>query len=795
MEPLTYQEALYYAAKLNLPIIPVCPPDHQGMSQKHQDTCTSPGKRPLIKAWQKAKSPTHQQINKWFSKNEHLNLGLVLGRASNIIAIDRDGEDGDKYLKEMSKGDLPKTWQFTTPGGGMRYLYAIPDGLRLQKYSKASSTEVHSECALLGEGQMTVLPPSVHVNGKRYEWCEGHHPSEIEIAQAPSWMIKLMSRNKASFSSSEEFSSQAEETLEILARRCPRFAEEWRTQQKKGLDEERWFRWSSLLVSTDQCEAAKTFSMASTKHNLRSEKRIEELKNMSRSAMVRCTTIGCNAEQISTCFGKKVRVNEHGEITNSPGTFIQPTKIKNAFKQPTNDYDYLKDIGFTFKKGAKVPNGVNGNKFARHILAHFDFLYTSGERFYLFEDGLWKFKDYNQVSRILRELLHRYVPDIWTLNLETKYLEALKREAKRVEHLDSNRHYINLKNGMLNLKTFKLEPHQKEFYSSIRVPIQFDETATCPTFMKFLEEVFEGDQERIKLTAQIFGYCLTAETRAQKAFIFFGKGSNGKSVLADVLVQLCGTENVSAVSLKELEHGFSRYELVDKLLNLSTENEVGSGGLNTQYFKAVVSGEPIRVERKHEQGFMYKPFCKLVFALNNLPYSKDKSFGFQRRLIIVPFNKTFEGKKADVHLPEKLKEELPGILNFALGGLKELRESQFQFVECKAVKQAIEDYAEKLNPIRKFVNETFQPASVNHRVFNRNIRKRFLDWCEENGHSSQYSQTTFLNTLKDILTEKKIPFDIGKSGGQRYISGIRLVEVEQEAEEDELEELDDINLL
>jgi P4 family phage/plasmid primase-like protien len=773
---------LYYSKELNLPVFPVCSPDYHKRTSRHDAACNRPGKKPLVKEWQKATVPNEEQIDKWMKKIPDCNIGLLLGKASGLCGIDVDGEEGEALLTEMSNGNLPLTPQFTTPNGGIRYLYRIPSGFTMRKYTLSGSA-AHAECALLGEGQMTVLPPSKLAKGS-YTWVTGRSPDDVPFADAPAWMIERMTKQQPS----SQQPDTVQHVLDTLTMSCSQFANDWLIQQTTGLPEMDWFHWISLFTNAGHTETAHAFSATSAKHNANSDNRIRQL-SQKQCGLVRCATIGCTEEQIKACFAGSLRTNKKGEIINSPGSFIRRPDTSKL------DQSELEEIGFLFKYDK--PFGINGNLFASHILKHHDLLYTAGERFYLWEKGVWKYIDGNELSRKLRQFLHQYVPNLWTLKIEESYLEALKREAPRVDRLDANRQYLNLENGMLNLKTFELEPHQKEFYSSIRIPIVYDASATCPTFHQFLLDVFEGDQERIDLTGEILGYCLTAETKAQKAFLFYGKGSNGKSVLADIVMQLCGKENCSTVPLPELSRSFARLDLVDKLVNISTENEVGQNELDTTYFKSITSGDPIRVEIKHGNGFQYQPYCKLLFACNNLPYTKDKSYGFMRRLIILPFYKTFEGKQVDVHLPDKLKAELPGILNFALQGLKRLSSNQFVFTHSAAVEQAVNDYADRLNPIRIFVDDWIEPATEDTFIYNKDLRTKFNTWASENGYMTNYSDRRFADEVRNVLQEKRIPFKSGKGAkGARGIRQIRWKEQVTQASramslgEEEPEEVD-----
>jgi hypothetical protein len=170
---MNVKEAMSFYAELGLPVIPLCPHDHKGMSERHRTRCNRPGKQPLVKGWQNRSVPTMQEINEWSSTWPSFNIGLVLGSPSGIVGIDVDGDGGQLLLQQQSGGDLPPTWTFSTPNNGMRYLYRIPDNQILKKTTNTDPTQSHSECALLGEGCQTVLPPSNHANGGIYQWITG----------------------------------------------------------------------------------------------------------------------------------------------------------------------------------------------------------------------------------------------------------------------------------------------------------------------------------------------------------------------------------------------------------------------------------------------------------------------------------------------------------------------------------------------------------------------------------------------------------------------------------------------
>ncbi|MEF3309592.1 bifunctional DNA primase/polymerase [Paenibacillus sp. GYB004] len=363
------QAALQYA-RLGLRVIPLCSYDHKGMSERHRQSCPNPGKVPLLGNWTNKASDVPGTVDQWFDKYRTANVGVLTGVAGGIVAIDVDGDYGHKRLVEISSGEIPATWEFTTPGGGHRYLFLAPEYTPLRKYSDALPGTDHQEIAFLGDHHQTVMPPSQHKNGGTYEWVEGRSPDDIEIAPAPDWMILKMSLAAAaiglfdeddtnpspydrpdqpekhhldsgqkpinlrpesisskpradSISSTLKTNSESEKAR-ILRDKCSKVAEAWKLQSGVGCDWHTWFRTASLLVKAGALDDALAFSELSRKHNEYSR---SEIEGMTRKAFgpTRCTTLGCDAEQIKKCFGK-FKKNDNNEITNSPVAFLKAEK-------------------------------------------------------------------------------------------------------------------------------------------------------------------------------------------------------------------------------------------------------------------------------------------------------------------------------------------------------------------------------------------------------------------------------------------------------------------------------------
>jgi hypothetical protein len=169
----------------------LCHPSHLAMGKPHCKDCSSPGKR----SWHRWKEfqerlPTERELRGWWAERPHSNVGLALGPVSGVVRIDVEGESGERLLRELSGGDLPRAWEMTT-GKGRGLLYRIPPGVVLR--TTAEPIKSGEELRLQALGAQTVLPPSVHPSGRRYAWTPGDSPFEFSHGTLmPAWLVAQM---------------------------------------------------------------------------------------------------------------------------------------------------------------------------------------------------------------------------------------------------------------------------------------------------------------------------------------------------------------------------------------------------------------------------------------------------------------------------------------------------------------------------------------------------------------------------------------------------------------------------
>jgi putative DNA primase/helicase len=304
--------------------------------------------------------------------------------------------------------------------------------------------------------------------------------------------------------------------------------------------------------------------------------------------------------------------------------------------------------------------------------------------------------------------------------------------AESASEFTPNSNYLGLNNGALNLTTLELEKYRPELRLQNKLDVEWIPTATCDRFNAYQEQVFspDSDREQKKFFLQEWaGYLLTRDTSQQMMVLFVGNGANGKTVFIRQLVNLLGSGNVSSASLDSLDRSYIRADLDGKLLNVSYEISTGAR-IDDGYFKAIVSGEPIEAAFKFKPSFTYTPTVRLMASTNNLPQCRDVTDATFRRIVVIQFNRQFSQEQQNPLLMQELRLEMPGILQWAVAGLRRMRQRGRFEVPPSSI-EALNVYRSEANPVRQFAEE-FLTASPNGRgVVSTALFHAFVAWGKE----------------------------------------------------------------
>jgi len=232
--------------------------------------------------------------------------------------------------------------------------------------------------------------------------------------------------------------------------------------------------------------------------------------------------------------------------------------------------------------------------------------------------------------------------------------------------------YIAARNCVIDLQESERREHSAEHRFLSRLGCEFDPDAEAPQWESFLEDVIPKVSDRKKLQ-EFAGYCLHHwGLPYHKALFLVGPTASGKSTFLDTLNALLGKNTVASLTPQQLtSERFGPAELFGKWANI--RNDIPKSTVeNTGMFKELVAGDPMKAERKNKDPFFFNPTAKHLFSANQLPEMEVDDEAFFRRILLVPFPETIPEGERDKHLDDKLQNELPGVLNWAIEGLQRL---------------------------------------------------------------------------------------------------------------------------
>lgn len=434
--------------------------------------------------------------------------------------------------------------------------------------------------------------------------------------------------------------------------------------------------------------------------------------------------------------------------------------------------------GFTFDSDGRLLQ-FRESPFIEDFLQHHQLAISHGIYYeYRDKEGVWKRIEENQVSRLLCQFFEQTAPDLWTGTYEERCKKVLAVKAQWIDAFDVDADLLNLENFCFSISTGKRFRFHSKFQQCIKLPIKYNSKARCPKFQAFLKEITVGDQALEDALVEMLGYCLTNVVKAEKIFVLYGNGGNGKSVYLKILQNLVGVENVSSLSVNDLENSpFSRAGLLGKKVNLQSDARgIKHGVFVTETTKAISSGDMIDAAFKFKNHFSFVPFCKLIFATNQYPsFGEDFTMGSKRRLLVLPFNATFLGKRQNKELSEELMKELPGIFNLAINGLRRLQKQDFHF----SFENQSNDFMERLlmqqNPVQRFVSEKIRYCNGS-RVSYSDLHDCFKQWLLKNEVAYDFYASSLSKELAESAVRINSSITVYKSNGKRGIKNIKIEE-------------------
>lgn len=411
--------------------------------------------------------------------------------------------------------------------------------------------------------------------------------------------------------------------------------------------------------------------------------------------------------------------------------------------------------------------------------------YCSGRGWMRLDGGVWRTDD-----RLLHFTLARRLLRNASEGLDEKKADAISsaRTVNAVAHLarsderiivtpdmwDADAGVLNTPLGVVDLSTGDVRRMTSSDHVS-KITNAAPQKVPTPTWSRFLNEVFLGDSEVVHFVQLLLGYCLTGYTREQKLFFLRGSGANGKSTLMDVVEWIFGDyarklPSDALMQSKQTRHPTELAQLAGVRLASSSELE------DSQYWaeariKELTGDETLTARFMHRDFFTFRQSQKHIVCGNYRPRLKGGDYAMQRRMVLIPFDATFQGAACDPDLPNKLRAEAGGILHWMIQGAVEWHNTGL--VIPVRISTASKAYMDEMDDIAQWVEDccdlgpTIQEStSVLYASFRHWKRDR-------NEHP------TALQAWRERLLQHEKTLRPMRTNRQRGVSGIALCDAER----------------
>lgn len=350
-----------------------------------------------------------------------------------------------------------------------------------------------------------------------------------------------------------------------------------------------------------------------------------------------------------------------------------------------------------------------------------------------------------------------------------------------ITDFDKDPYLLNCQNCTLDLKTMKISLHNPDHLLTKITGAAFDRRANCGRWSKFIDEVMQGDKDKIKFLQKALGYTLIGDTSQECFFILYGNTTrNGKGTMMETTLHLLGsygrTAQPETIAYKQNTHSGAPTEDIARLKGARFVNmsEPDKGlRLNAALVKQLTGGDTVTARFLHQNSFEYRPEYKLFINTNHLPLVTDDTIFASGRVKLISFERHFNENEQDKGLKDHFKQpdNMSGILNWYINGLKFLMSEGLK--QPKPISDAINKYREDSNPVSQFVAENLIIAK-HEKVLFREVYTAYSIWCDSWGYSA-LNRRNFANELRKKGMEAR-----NATGNQIYLMDCKLTIEESE---------------
>lgn len=369
--------------------------------------------------------------------------------------------------------------------------------------------------------------------------------------------------------------------------------------------------------------------------------------------------------------------------------------------------------------------------------------------FFQYKNGVYRMMSDQEMSDIVLNGL--YDDMLWgyrTKRNVSDKIACLLSIIPLLEMTDDKGYIANVKNGLLNIYTKELLPHDPNFVSLVQFPVSYDPTAACPVWDSCISDWMDGPEKEKKtiLLQQFSGYCLSSSMLYDRALFMIGDGGNGKSTFIDTIAMIIGPDATSHIDLEDLYGDFGFHGLIGKRLNVI--EEVSGNYYQSNKLKKLVSGELVTIKIKYKPQFTFRPQAKFAFSLNMMPRVDDTSTATERRILCLQFLRNYRDNpntslRSSVGL---LSKELSGILNWMVDGAISLS-NDGRFVQTEEQTLMLNEYREENSSVEGFISQCIVLNEFSY-IETPDLYEEYKQWSQTDGGRKMKSNITFTKEVK-----------------------------------------------
>jgi P4 family phage/plasmid primase-like protien len=722
-------------------------------------------KRCLLPEWQKKATTDIEQVKLWHRDDPDFNVGCV-GTPEGVVILDSDSPELIDRIERETGQKMPRTFTVRSGGKKLPHLYfrQTDASRRLGNRSRAGMFDLQSvDRYVVGAG-------STLGDGKTYEVAD-----DSPIAEFPDWLAEWIERNADAgkekhggkgapvhedfdfdrFCDHFDFGFVAEKDGRHFFEACP-FKGDHHTDERGKPD----YKACAILYDGETIGfsdfASSCEGYGKTIRDLIEHRYEQGYQEYDGEVFIEEEPI----EELLEAFGAESEFGAAGADECTPcihfgGSSHTHTRIESLPKMYTSPTPDFYPVEWSEQKSDKGNAELLARYFGNDILLVPEAGKAGG--YYVWTGTHWGHDKGNaamyrmaaQMTGVLlvhaskqetadqREDWASYAISCGNAGKLKNMIELVRTHVRTVHKSEFNnqRMLLNLREGTVDLKTGAIRPHDRNDLLTKCQSIPWNPAAECKRWLQFLNEVFEGNQEIVDFIRRAVGYTLTGLTREEVIFIGWGTGRNGKGKFTDTLIALMGDyarpAKFDMFVAKKADEGKANdvAELFGARFVPASEGEQ-SKRLAEAKIKNMVSGDPVEGEKKYQDSFTYYPEYKIWLFTNYKPRIVGTDEGIWDKVIFIPFKRYFALSERDHGLLEKLKAELPGILQWAIRGCLDWQEQGLNVPEC--LKQATEDYRREQNVLGHFVEDELVEHDELKTPCGR-MYSHYKEWADKNG--------------------------------------------------------------